>query len=83
MNREQLEKELDANEVDPAAYYFGNGFPNEAYVLTQERNGKWSVYASERGARAGNRTFDTEDEACSFFLDLVLRDPTTRRHKQA
>jgi len=40
MNREQLKKELEANKVDSSAYYFGNGFPNEKYVLSHEQNGK-------------------------------------------
>jgi hypothetical protein len=79
MNREQLKKELDAKGVDPEAYYFGNSLPNEKYVLAQDADEKWSVYFSERGARAGNRTFDSEGEACAYFLERILRDPTTRR----
>jgi len=81
MNREQLKQELDANGVEPEAYYFGSGLPNEKYVLAQETTGKWSVYFSERGARAGNRTFDSENEACIYFLERILRDSTTRKHK--
>ncbi len=79
MNREELKRQLEANGVDPEAYYFGSGFPNEKYVLAQELSGKWSVYFSERGERAGDRSFDSENEACSFFLERILRDPTTRR----
>jgi hypothetical protein len=81
MNCQQLKIELEANEIDSEAYYIGSGFPNEKYVLARETDGRWSVYFSERGERAGNRFFHSESDACSFFLKRVLRDPTTRRKK--
>ena len=52
--------------------------PSEAYVLEPPRAADWAVYYSERGLRSGEVVFQTEHEACSYFLDLVLSDDTTR-----
>lgn len=52
--------------------------PFEAYVL-EPGPPRWSVYYSERGLRTGEAVFDSENEACSHLLELLLRDLTTRR----
>ena len=41
----------------------------------------WAVYYAERGLRSGERLFVTEHDACSYLLDVVLKDPTTRRSR--
>ena len=78
MNRDMLKALLHREGVDPSAYSLEGGMPFEAYVLEQ-RPTAWVVFYSERGIRTGEVEFATEDEACSYLLDLVLRDPTTRQ----
>lgn len=78
VNRDLLQKLLDKEGIDPSAYSLDGGSPFEAYVL-EERAPSWTVYYSERGLRSGEVEFESEDEACSYLLELVLRDPTTRR----
>ena len=78
MDRVTLEALPDAEQVNPAAYSLQGGMPSEAYVLEPPRAADWAVYYSERGLRSGEVVFQTEHEACSYFLDLVLSDDTTR-----
>jgi hypothetical protein len=52
--------------------------PSESYVL-EPQGSERAVFYSERGLRTGEEVFASEDEACSRLLDLILRDPTTRR----
>lgn len=78
MNRTTLKALLDAENVDPAAYSLDGGMPLEAYVLDRQ-SPRWVVFYSERGLRTGEVHFETEDEACHYLLELVLRDSTTRR----
>ena len=77
MDRVTLKALLDAEQVDPAAYSLEGGMPSEAYVL-EPRAADWAVYYSERGLRSDEVVFHTENEACSYLLDLVLSDDTTR-----
>ena len=48
---------------------YGN-LPNEAYCM-EEIGGKWYTYYSERGQRTSLKEFETEQEACSYFLDWI------------
>jgi hypothetical protein len=74
----ELQNILSAHRVRPRAYSIeGLGADEEQYRL--EKSGSlWSVYYYERGNRNDVRSFDKEEEACSFLLDLLLADPTTR-----
>ena len=69
---------LDAEGIDPGAYSLDGGMPSETYVLERRPDG-WLVYYSERGVRTAETRFESEDEACGHLLELLLRDPTTRR----
>ena len=77
MNREELRAAVHREGIEPSAYSLDGGAPSETYVLSLE-NGGWSVYYSEHGERVDEARFDTEDEACSFLLLRLVRDPTTR-----
>ena len=46
-----------------------NGMPNEKLCL--ECEGEWKIYYSERGSKAGEMSFLTEEEACEAFLQKV------------
>ena len=78
MNRNELQVTLIENKITPIAYSLGGGLPNEKYVLDQGVD-KWSVYYSERGQKSGERTFNTEDEACRYMQKLLINDPSTRQ----
>lgn len=78
MDLSQLRVLLEQEGVDPASYSLEGGTPLEAYVL-EVRPAAWAVFYSERGLRSGERQFGSEGEACDYLLELVLRDPTTRR----
>jgi hypothetical protein len=83
MDRSSLRKFLDREGIDPRAYGLDGpeGLPvedrEERYFLDETPAG-WSVYYWERGVRSGEQLFDSEQEACSHLIDLLLRDPTTR-----
>lgn len=54
------------------AYSLEGGLPNEAFCIGHDPDGnRWEVYYSERGRKSGLRTFDSEDEACSYFIDIM------------
>ena len=76
MNRQQLERVLNAFEVRPDAYDL-QGDADEAYCIAKEADG-WHVFYSERGLRSGDRLFRTEGDACDVLLELIARDPLTR-----
>ena len=78
MTKSELKNILEQALIIPAAYSLDGGNPNESYVLSHEPNGQWAVYYSERGSRNDLRLFDSESSACEYFLNQVLRDPTTR-----
>jgi len=77
VNRTDLRHAADREGIRTASYSLEGGLPPEKYVLALEEGG-WSVYYSERGRRAGLNFFDTEDEACDYLFNLLIKDPTTR-----
>jgi hypothetical protein len=79
MDRAELKATLDRERVDPATYCFDCGLPNDAFVLSQEPLGRWSVYHSERGSKFSEKIFDSEDAACRQLLQTLLRFPSTRK----
>lgn len=79
MNKTELKTALEKANVYTVAYSLDGGLPNERYVLSQEPNGKWAVYYSERGQKTSLRFFDSEPIACQFFLEYVLQDSTVKR----
>ena len=80
LTRADLETILDREGIDPIAYRLDGGVgANECYVLDHGWRG-WEVYYAERGRKVGLRVFDSESEACGYFLTLVTGDSTTRRY---
>jgi hypothetical protein len=83
MDRSSLREFLNRERIDPRSY--GLDGPEDLPVEDREERyfmdvtpSGWSVYYWERGLRSGEQLFDSEDEACSYLLDLLLRDRTTR-----
>ena len=68
----QLEQELEMMEIPNELYsIMVGGLPNEKLCLVKEET--WQVYYSERGNKSGLKVFETEAEACEFFLKKVQR----------
>jgi hypothetical protein len=60
-------------------YSFDTDGEGERYRLAefQDEFGRgWHYYYAERGQRTGLITFRNEAEACAWFLECILRDPT-------
>ena len=72
MTVEQLEKELEIMGIPQELYsIMVGGLPNEKLCIAKED--KWQVYYSERGRKSGLNLFETESEACEFFLKKMKR----------
>lgn len=80
LDREALSQRLEAEDVEPRAVDLDGGRADEAYVLEPQAVG-WAVYYAERGLRREERLFASEHDACAYLLDIVLKDPTTRRSR--
>ena len=53
-------------------------FPTQVYHIEQS-DGNWNVYMSERGAIFENQVFVKEEEACTYFKNLILRITHSRK----
>lgn len=78
MNVEELKQRLTAEDIDESAYSLSGGLPGDRYVLSHD-GPVWSVYYSERGLQTSLRRFRIESEACSYLLQQLLNDSTTRK----
>lgn len=50
------------------------GLPNERLCIVKDE--MWQVYYSERGKKTGKKSFETETEACEYFLNKMKRYST-------
>lgn len=73
MRLNQLEKELLELNIPNDVYSLKGGLPNETFCVSEE-DGKWETYYSERGNKSGRKLFDTEEEACQYFLNWIKRN---------
>jgi hypothetical protein len=71
MRLDDVREILQAARVDPT-YYSLDGERHEALCLLAAGQ-TWRVFLSERGQRYEERFFDTEDEACTYFLKRLFR----------
>lgn len=72
MKKHELEKKLKERNINPYIYCLDGGLPNEAHTLG--KNGDlWEVYYSERGNKSQLKTFLTEDEACDYLYEWIIR----------
>ncbi|MCD6040369.1 MAG: hypothetical protein K0R98_1617 [Rickettsiaceae bacterium] len=74
----ELKLKLIEAKVMPVAYCINCKNPMEQYCLIKEGN-IWSVYYSERGVKRNEVTFQKESEACEYFYNKLIQDPTTRK----
>lgn len=78
MNLSELASLLDRLGIRPDAYSLQGGVPDDRYCI-EKRGSTWYVYYAERGNRNAERLFVTEEEACQYLLDVLQRDPSTKR----
>ncbi|MGI8662552.1 MAG: hypothetical protein ACR2LQ_04980 [Acidimicrobiales bacterium] len=62
---------VEAARVDPTYFSF-DGERHEALCLLAAGQ-TWQVFLSERGQRYEERSFETEDEACTYFLKRLFK----------
>ena len=82
MNRQGLRELLDAEDVRDDLYRL-DGVPVELSWVLGVVTGGWRVYYYERGRHEGERRFGTEDEACAYLLEMLLKDPGSRNSWRA
>ncbi len=71
----ELKNKLDEMGVPQDLYsILTGGLPNERLCIVKEE--MWRVYYSERGKKAGQRSFETEEEACEYFYEKMKRYST-------
>ena len=76
MNTHDVIVELEKNNIDPKFYsvHGETSLPREGqFVIEKSGNYTWVVYVIERGERVEELRFAEENEACLYFLDLILR----------
>src|SRR5262249_15538929 len=79
MKISELRATLAARGVNPRSFSIGEDRKDEEQYRLEESRGLWTISYRERGNTNDIRWCATEDEACRYFLDLLLKDPTTRR----
>ncbi len=77
MNREELRRILNAENISLTTYSLDGKYCEECLRLEKVVDG-WVVSYSERGLRTNERHFDSEEDACRYMSDRLLRGPTTR-----
>ncbi len=70
MTKRELEKNLNELNIDKLAYDLNGGLSSDAHCI-EKIGGKWYTYYSERGQRTSLKEFETEQEACQYFLDWL------------
>lgn len=71
----ELKDKLDEIGVPQGLYSIMiGGLPNERLCIVKEE--MWQVYYSERGKKAGQKFFETEEEACEYFYRKLKRYST-------
>ena len=75
MTADELKSKLDEMGVSQDLYSIMiGGLPNERLCIVKDE--KWQVYYSERGKKVGQKFFETEEEACDYFLEKMKRYST-------
>jgi hypothetical protein len=84
LNKEELKNALVKEQIDPR-YYSLDGLGDSHYfdrIILEKSMEEWLVYHYERGSKNNLRTFISEDEACNFLFNWIIRDPNTRIYNQ-
>jgi hypothetical protein len=75
----ELIHELQANKIKESVCLILPPNPVEgALCLLKTSDSNWRIILNERGEYLINRNFQSEDDACRFFLKKALLEPTYR-----
>lgn len=70
----ELSKILEEAKIPLSIYSLNGGLPSEKHCISKQNgNHTWEVYYSERGSKSSLKIFITEEEACEYFYDWVLK----------
>ena len=70
MQKRELQQRLITEEIPKNWYWLNGGFPNEALCLNIQ-GGLWEVYYSEKGLKTSLKQFESEEDACEYFYNLI------------
>ena len=76
MNRAELKTILKKNHVPDFKYNLDGAGRDDERLCLIYANSIWQVYYSERGKKSGLKIFETETEACEYFLHKIKRYAT-------
>ena len=69
-----LYNELINAKVPSNMYSLDGGLPSERHCITKQNgSNNWEVYYSERGNKSSLKIFSSEDEACKYFYNWVIK----------
>lgn len=71
ITRIDLEKKLHILEI-PTDSYTIFGSPRDESLCIQEAHNIFSVFYYERGTKSGERIFESENDACQYFLEQII-----------
>lgn len=77
----ELKRRLEEAGVPTALYDLdvdGFSLPSERYCLRTEGAYRWITYYSERGGRTAEHVWLSENDACEYFLQVLLRENERR-----
>ncbi len=73
MNVRELKMELDRLGVPPRFYSINGHLSSDTHILNQVYDYWESFYFDEKGRTTGYKKFESEDDACAYFYQ-VLQD---------
>lgn len=74
MKIQELENKLIELQV-PKRWYSIKGSINSDIHVLNEIHGYWEFfYVDERGNQTEHKKFDSEDDACAYFLEIIIFD---------
>jgi hypothetical protein len=71
MTVEDVKEIVEQAQIDPTYYSFDSERHESLCLLPFGKS--WKVFLSERGQRYEERTFESEDEACTYFLKRLFQ----------
>jgi hypothetical protein len=72
MTVKDLAERLKRENIPENCYTLEGGLPNEKWCLEKTPSG-WDIYYSERGIRNQLRHLTSEEKACDYFYDELIK----------
>ncbi|MFR8010535.1 MAG: hypothetical protein ACLU8W_02055 [Clostridia bacterium] len=71
MDKKDLEKMLQERGIPRESYSLMGGLPNECFCINKGTS--WEVYYSEHGIKTQLKVFCTENDACQYLYNCLLK----------